>query len=109
MSVISQISDQASSPITDLRHSGVTGSGGCGGEMQAPTPGLIVSTLVLGFQICLRLFGRQEWLTFQSKDLNLNLASDIADDSKCGRASLLSLAASDIADQVWPNKTHIVA
>ena len=31
MSVISQISDQASPPITDLRRSGVTGSGECGG------------------------------------------------------------------------------
>ena len=33
--------------------------------------------------------GRQEWLTFQSNDLNLNLASDIADDfpSAAGQAS----------------------
>ena len=67
MSVISQISDQASSPITDLRHSGVTGSGGCGGEMQAPTPGLIVSTLVLGFQICLRLLWQTRVADFSVK------------------------------------------
>ena len=67
MSVISQILNQAFSPITDLRHSGVTGSGGCGGEMQAPTPGLIVSTLVLGFQICLRLLWQTRVADFSVK------------------------------------------
>ena len=56
-------------------------------------PGLIVSTLVLGFQICLRLLWQTRVADFSVKQFESEFGFWYCRRfSKCGRASLLSLA-----------------